>query len=82
MTELTRILNAISVGESALDAELVTKRYGELHQMAIARLHSEKNSSALQPTEQIADILEVSPRTAQGIWSYARAWLRERMKAN
>lgn len=28
---------------------------------------------------EIADVLAVSPRTAHNLWSYARAWLRERL---
>ncbi|MBL8892694.1 MAG: sigma-70 family RNA polymerase sigma factor [Planctomycetaceae bacterium] len=30
---------------------------------------------------EIADILGVSPRTAQDLWSYGKAWLHDRMKA-
>lgn len=29
---------------------------------------------------EIADILGVSPRTAQELWSYAKAWLHDRMR--
>ena len=31
--------------------------------------------------EQAAKVLEVSPRTADALWAYARAWLRDRLDA-
>ncbi len=31
---------------------------------------------------EIAEILQVSPRSAHDIWSYAKAWLRDQMKSN
>jgi RNA polymerase sigma factor (TIGR02999 family) len=34
------------------------------------------------PLREIADFLGLSPRTADRVWAYARAWLREEVESN
>jgi RNA polymerase sigma factor (sigma-70 family) len=34
------------------------------------------------PMPEVADLLGVSPRTADRLWSYARAWLHRELQGN
>ncbi|MFN0129065.1 MAG: sigma-70 family RNA polymerase sigma factor [Verrucomicrobiales bacterium] len=50
MTDLTRIINALSNGESAGSGELLPVLYGELRQLAASRMASEQPGHSLQAT--------------------------------
>jgi RNA polymerase sigma factor (TIGR02999 family) len=56
MTELTRVLNALSGGNANAYSELVVGIYQELHQMALSRLRGEKSVGALQATELVNEV--------------------------
>ena len=53
----------------------------QTHDPAAAQLVKLRVFAGFKMSE-IADILGVSPRTAQDLWSYAKAWLHEQMEAN
>jgi RNA polymerase sigma factor (TIGR02999 family) len=53
----------------------------QAHDPAAAQLVKLRVFAGFKMSE-IAKILEVSPRTAHDLWSYAKAWLHERMSAS
>ena len=48
--DITRILNSLASGDSQAVDDLVNAVYGELHQMARAKLSNEEPGNTLQPT--------------------------------
>lgn len=56
MADITQILNAIAQGDTGRSEILVAQIYSELHQMALARLRSERKGNGLQATELVNEV--------------------------
>ena len=95
MSDVSRILSAIEHGDPAAAGQLLPLVYEELRRLAAQKLAREPSGRTLQPTalvhviklrffagltgDQASAALGVSPRAADSLWAYARAWLFERM---
>ena len=77
MSEVTQILSAIERGDPHAAEQLLPLVYDQLRKVAAQKLAHEKPGHTLQPT---AEVLGISPTTADRHWAYARAWLQAEVR--
>src|SRR5206468_322749 len=88
MNDVTRILSAIKQGDPQASEKLLTLVYDELRRLAYRKLARDEHAQTQQAAalvklrlfagltvEQAASALEVSRRTAERDWTFARTWL-------
>ena len=66
MNEMTQILDQIEHGKPQAAADLLPLVYAELRRLAAAQLTREKHGA----------------RSADRLWAYARAWLRDALTSS
>jgi hypothetical protein len=76
MNDVTRILSSIEQGDPQAAEQLLPVVYDELRRLAAQKLAREPSGLT---GDQAAGALGISPRAADSLRAYARAWLFERM---
>ena len=77
MTSVTIVLNAIESGEAKTE-DLLPLVYEELRQLAAGKMRNER---AGLTEEEVAQTLNISRATASRWWTYSKAWLFAKVRA-
>ena len=87
MSDVTRILQSISKGDSTAAEELLPIVYDELRRLASHQMAKESSGHTLQATALVHEAYlrlagaGVEDRTADRHWAYGRAWLHDRIQS-